>query len=490
MKILYVKDFGAVGDGVTDDAKAIHRAVQAVIDAKENVCLQFEPNTTYYYKDNGTDVKAVFFLHNVKNVTVRGYNTTIELGGYDLYYADFEFTDGLTIEGFNFDYREYKPGFRADFESIDFETNTAIMIADRDLQLKNGEIYDHTQQRYELFACVDCPTGRHHMYVLRYEMLDAEARRFKVVFNDDERTLRRLRMDYVREGLIMMFPYSGNNIERAFSVHQNNDFTIRNVNVYSSSRHVFSLQYNTGEFYFDNVNFVRSPKDYNVRFNSWGDTLHLLQNRAHYVWNNCTIEWNYDDVFNISVSALVPHKVFAPNEVDLFFLEEDGEISFPQMYKGDRVTVVNYRTSQVVRTTIEEVILQEGATNHVRFAQDIPWLEASEEIMVYVDELVGPQMLMRDCHFDGTFRARANLTFENCYFYNRRFWVGNEVWVEGPLPHDIIFKNCQFEHDDDKDVYWHIHSWGGHSENIVFENCTGVSLSQFERHPDDDIIIR
>ena len=63
------------------------------------------------------------------------------------------------------------------------------------------------------------------------EMLDEEARRFKVVFrNQDNRTMDRLKLDFLKDyGLIMMMPFSGNIIERAFSIHNNTNFTMRNV---------------------------------------------------------------------------------------------------------------------------------------------------------------------------------------------------------------------------------------------------------------------
>ena len=44
--ILYVRDFGAVGDGSTDDSLAIRKAVSTAVKAGENTKLIFESNKT------------------------------------------------------------------------------------------------------------------------------------------------------------------------------------------------------------------------------------------------------------------------------------------------------------------------------------------------------------------------------------------------------------------------------------------------------------
>lgn len=493
-KTLYVRDFGAVGDGVTDDAFAIQSAIHALRKAGAGSTLIFEPNKRYYYKENKTGNRAVIYLRGDKDLTFKGDHSRIVLGGYKNYYLDLEQTSGITIEGLDFDYGEYKPAFKADIESIDVENCTAIAIADREIHLENGESYAIER---DMFACIDRPDARWHLYISSYEMIDSDARKFKINFNTkDKRTVDRLTTAGVKEyGLICMMPRSGNTIERAFSVHHNNDFTMRNVNAYSGSRHGFSLQYNTGEFLFENVNVVRSPEDYHLHFVSWGDFFHLLQNRAHYVWKNCKVEWNYDDVFNISSSLLVPRDVYSKNSLNLYFLETGGE--FAPMLPGDRMCIIDSRTGKVERTTIKEVVRQDGCFNHVILNDDIEWLEATDDIYVYDEDLAAADMEMIDCDLDGTFRTRASAKFINTRFYVRRYWVGLETKWEGPLTRNVLFKDCKFEYDNNDEVFWHFETLnkgdnpnGAHIENVVFENCTGIDLKQMERSSADEIIIR
>ena len=494
-QVFYVKNFGAVGDGITNDAKAINSALEALIKCeKSGAMLVFEPNKTYYYKDNGTSQRPVMYFRNNNNICIKGDNSTLLLGGCNLYYLNMEYCQNVTIEGLNFDYAEYKPAFYGKFCEIDAQNGTAVMIADRDIHLENGEIYG-TDKCRDFFACIDHPKSRWHMYVSSYEMLDCKERKLRVNFSKtDKRTMDRLKLDFLFDmGLIMMMPYSGNNIERAFSVHNNTNFTMRNCNIYSASKHGFSLQYNYGEFLFENVRIVPSEKDKDLHFVSWGDMFHLLQNRAHYAWKNCTAKYNYDDVFNISVSLLVPNKVYAPNEVDLLFKETGG--SFAKLLPGDKLTFIDVASGKYLRTEIFEVVKQEGSENRVIIKDNIEWLAEGRDIRVYVDSLGAKGAVMENCHFDGTFRARNEISFINTFFHIRRFWIGIETMYEGSLSKNILFKNCTFEYDDENEPYWEFtsHCKGkntAHLENIVFENCKGADKKLMICSDEDEIIFK
>ena len=105
----------------------------------------------------------------------------------------------------------------------------------------DGEIYDKSMSR-GLFACIKCEKSRWHMYIDSYEMLDEKERKIEVKFNTrDKRTMDRLKLDFLKtNGMIMMMPYTGNIIERAFSIHNNTDFT-RILQVRTAGKS-FSLQ--------------------------------------------------------------------------------------------------------------------------------------------------------------------------------------------------------------------------------------------------------
>ena len=96
---------------------------------------------------------------------------------------------------------------------------------------------------------------------------------------------------------------------------------------------------------------------------------------------------------------------------------------------------------------------------------------------------------------DGTFRARASMTFTDCRFHVRRFWI-ETTSVEGPIPHDLLFRNCDLTSDKDPDPLWLINSGnktnssGFRIENVVFENCKGISWDIISKGPYDQITIK
>ena len=164
--------------------------------------------------------------------------------------------------------------------------------------LEKGETYSYNK---DFFGAVATESSRHHMYLLKYEMIEPESRTVKIYFDKSNGlTMSRLADNYIYTyGFVLPMPYTGNIIERGFSIHSNENFTMKDVNVYSTARHVFSLQYNTGNVLFDNVCVVRAPYDKELKFTSWADCYHLIHNRAKYKWVNCKNEWNFDDVFKI-----------------------------------------------------------------------------------------------------------------------------------------------------------------------------------------------
>ena len=82
--------------------------------------------------------------------------------------------------------------------------------------------------------------------------------------------------------------------------------------------------------------------------------------------------------------------------------------------------------------------------NDVRFVSDteLPGLEKGMQISFY--RFANPGFSVRNSYIEGTVRVRGSGAFENCSF--NVFWVRieNEYFVEGPVPKNITFRNCEF----------------------------------------------
>jgi hypothetical protein len=489
---LNVKDYGAVGDGATDDARAIFKAVNALRNSPPGSVLNFEAKT-YYYKNNGTAVKALFYFTNDTDLTVKGNGCLIKLGGTDNYYGNITNCKNMVIEGVSFDYAEYKPAFAATVVSVDTAAGTAVVTADREVNMASGETYFSPLSSW--FGVVASTTGRHHMYLTRYEMLDASARRLRVHFSKaDSQTMSRLANGYVYQyGFVLPMPKTGHTIERGFTVSGNVNFTMRNVNVYSISRFAMLVSHNEGTVTFDGVNFVRAPYDQGLRFNSWRDVYHVKDNRAKVIWNNCKSEWNYDDVFNISAITMTVTKKTSSKDITLKGTDTSGE---PDLRAGDIVSIVNTQTGKSVgRAKIKYIVKADGREIRVMLESELPGIAAGSHMLAWADEGTSPGSEMIGCDFDGTFRARAFLTLTNCKLYVRRFWIGLEtIAAEGPVGSDVLFRNCQLTADNGG-VVWEISAYnsvsdGYHVKNVVFSQCTGVDRAQMVIGANDEVPIR
>ena len=124
-----------------------------------------------------------------------------------------------------------------------------------------------------------------------------------------------------------------------------------------------------------------------------------------------------------------------------------------------------------------------------------PELDANTPVAIWNENTTcDPASEIVNCDFTGTFRLRANITVRDCRINPFHVWMGLGYMPEGPLPHDVLYKNCTFTGGTDK--IWEIRSMQGnnadgyHVKNVVFENCTGISMDQINKDKFDEVIIR
>jgi len=499
-KTVNIKDFGAKGDGITDDGVAI---LNAVGNLKAGDTLVFESNKTYYAKNNGAGMNYIINIANANGITLKGNNTTLLIDAPKAY-IEVNNSANVTIEGFNFDYKT-KPAFRATAVSSDINTTTgvAVMTADRDIGLENNEVY---QAPRDWFGVLEMNESRHHTYIKSYKMLDKSKRKVEVTFNVSISTTKNF-LEMLKNGsspaFVAPMPFVGHLVERAFSFSGNTDFTMKNCNVYAISRFGFAIFNSEGTVLFNNVNIGRAPNqiDQKLFFAGWRDGFHCKQNRGKIVWENCKVADLYDDVINLSSSILYVKEVNAnKTEIDMFWEETNGG-AFDTLKSGDKLTIINTTTGQIIGSaSIQRVMKQSGSTNRVLLDKALPNLASGSNILVMLDSLSAPGSEIKNCNFNGTFRFRGKLTVTNTKIHNRRMWMDIDIadnkYVEGPVPQNITFKNCAFTLDSGGEVF-HISAHNSktgsntyHVKNIVFDGCTGISKSRMEIGSGDEVIIK
>jgi len=128
LKEFFVKDFGALGDGVTNDGFAICDAVQAAIKYGGPAVIHFE-KATYRITEIPTEnnKRCLFSLSNVQDLSIKGNNATLLFKGAIKLLSMVDCAR-CSLDGFVIDYspKPFVLGKVADFSIedayIDFDT--------------------------------------------------------------------------------------------------------------------------------------------------------------------------------------------------------------------------------------------------------------------------------------------------------------------------------------------------------------------------------
>lgn len=472
VKTLYAKDYGVKGDGVTDDGPAVAKAIAAIMDCGPGSRLVFESNKTYLINDMPT---ASIYLQGVRGLTVDGGNSTFLLQN-KRQYVSLSGTKDCTVENFHFDHA-VKSAFTAAYVRTD--GNGILMRADRDIGLADGENYGSPIAGW--FGVINKHDSRYHMYVASYTMVSRSERTFYIKFTEDANTNNWAANGLLEQyGMICPMPGTGHTSERGFTIDGNDSCTLSAVKIHDCSRFGMYIGSNTGKLTFRAVDFVPAENDLDkgMNFTSWRDAFHVKDNTASIHWENCVATGNYDDVFNIScTTCYLKEYNLAKNRLNV--VRNDTRSTYVTIVPGDTVNLVDTTTGEDLGSaTVTRVIKQQGVDNIIVLDRSLERLnETGESILVFFTSRCAPGSTITGCNFNGTFRFRGPLTVTDTKFYNMRTWIDLYGSIEGPVPKNIIFRNCEITKAGGASIILGADSGNTeknayHIENIRFENCT------------------
>lgn len=494
--VINVADYGAKGDGVTDDATAISNAVAALMQGGSGSKLVFGKNKTYYTADNNNaSPKVLNFTSLSDNITIEGNGSTILCGG-DLTYMSISNCNNFTVKNLNFN-RKITAHFIGTIYAKNTEEGYVDVVSDRDIGFSEEEYIPMTGDHFA-FIYKEGEASRSYCYMEKLATVNAAERKYRFYVKKDGALGTMDNFNKLENGsaIIIPTPYVGHYLQDSFNISGCSDLLLKDINVWNIPRFGFHINGNKGKLTFDNVDLV-PPSDEKAIFVSWRDGFHCKNNWDAITWKNCDAVGLGDDIINISANMLYVNKVYVsknapliggkryPDQISCTFPQTNG--SYGTVEEGDTAVIYDVDTGKfIAKTTVKKVISK--YENRYLLSEPIVGLKSGVNIRVYFDNHAAPNSQLIDCNFEGTLRFKgAGGVATNCKLKMYNMMMYPETNVEGPIPHDTIFRKCDFTGSWNSSLRISALSpvalWkdGNYRlENIVFENCKGLTRSLFQ----------
>lgn len=480
---LYVKDFGTVGDGVTDDGDAIYDAMEAFMKCGAGSTLVFEKNKTYYVADNSDRNSKALNFKNMYKGGVEGNGATI-LVGKEMAYMSVSKCVDFEISGLNFN-REITSHFVGTVISKE-GTSYVQVKSDRNIDFSGS--YTPSKSMFAFALNSSGRVERKYLHMSKLETVNAEERTYLFYPNNSD-SQHNTSVNFgnlnVGDKIVIPTPYIGHSIDNEFVVSGNDNLTLSNIDVYNAAEFVFFVTTNPGDITFDDVDIV-APESETTGFVSWRDGFHCKTNRGSISWKNCKAVGLGDDIINISCRTLYVTEVVSSNEIKCYCNETKGK--YGDVPVGSQIEIYDVDSGKLIgETTITDVI--DADSNHYVLADSLSGLKAGTNIRVNIITDAAPDSLVTACDFEGTLRFKgAGGIVENTKLNLYSMMMYPESNIEGPIPRNTTFRNCDFTGTRDGAIkisclstvlanYWREGYY--RIKDIKFENCTGLTKAMF-----------
>lgn len=432
--VLKAEDFGAVGDGMTDDGPAISAAVNAAIE--QQATLLFDGSKTYYMKesDNTAAVfRTPFAMEGASGITIDGQGATF-LTAPGINYFVMAGCSDILLKNCNFDYAVpvYLVGkvISNTNGTVVFETDVEPYVDNYDFARVNGfsiRYNEGIQNRPHAFMGACSRTGEKQVTVT-YAANPGYA-----------------------AGDLVFLPNPG--IGHAFSEmiylgSNTGAMVYENIGIRSAPSFIMAIKSNSAEMYFKNVDMAPAENDTReIKMVSWRDGYHCKDNRLPLHWQDCEADVLFDDVFNVSgtlgyITSVESGSVFTATNYEHYSIGQ--RVNF-DCRAGDVLDVYDIQSAAYCGTaTVRQVRQNADGTTTIVLEYGETLTDVQEGYVVGNRMTGAPGSTIENCKFEGTFRFLRDIRITNTTFDLLAMWIMVEGSVEGPLPGDIDFIHCTF----------------------------------------------
>ena len=482
--IFRVEDYGAKGDGKTDDGPAVSRTVEAAMNstAADKVVL-FQSGRTYRLasapKENSFN--RVFSLIGGKNIHILGENTRLLMKAPSRV-AYFKQCQNIEFSGFIIDYSP-KP--------FVLGRVTAIGPGNRYIDFQTSEDLGFTgtvNPPAPYYAFRNRREERLHYFISSME--NRGSGRYRLYMTDADRVAKAV----VGEEFILPVYQHSHSIGSLFSISETTNFDMKNVYIEAVPEFAFDIRSNAGYTRFTNVRLEPTPGS-PIHLVSWRDGFHVKDNVSKPVWDNCYIGPLGDDAFNLS-AVICNVQSYDETTGKVVMKPAEAEPYRNGLKAGDELAAYNMSTGEDFGVAKIAEVYPSGTSVQIRLDRKMPGLKPGCQIAFYT---MNKDFVIKNSYMEGTLRVRCPGTFENCRL--NVFWVRveNETYVEGPVPKDILFKNCTFTtpYAADKEIF-HVGTQIGSGfsaapqykcRNIVLQSCRFLK-GKAAADPGNELIIK
>lgn len=481
-KKIYVKDFGAKGDGIKNDSSAIKKALTVLRRSPMGTTLVFEENKTYYISSG----QYAIDLKDLEMVNIQGNNCTILVKPI-MSFCRINNCKNVEINGIKFDYKT-KPYAVAEVTNV-FEDGMIRIKTDRSLNIRGT----YKQPVPEYFGLVDRPDSRYHIGISTYKVFNRDHFLYDVkcnnMFADRDKRIAMLKDEKYK--FIVPMPHVGHVIEHAIDIENNKNILIKDCTIVCAAKYMFFVRANDGFIYFKNIKVDDDKTDESISIVGWRDGFYCKDNRAKIVWDGCKVHSLCDDILHITSTSLKVQQI----QEKVISLCWDGESSLGKAVRiGDEITFFNIDTGDFLGDSIiQDIDMLENHIN-VRLADRIEKILTNDGCRAVITSLTSPGAVVKNCDFHGTFRLESSLYAVKSNLHLTRMWTDIKTGRDDLLGKNILFSNCVITFDKNNDKYVHIDTnnlnWKNSKSpycmgDVVFYNCkmkkSAVQMGEVEK---------